>query len=175
MMNINTTAAMLSGIKGATIMTITTDTVVRMRKRCNPLAYKVVTKVTVRNCQFGYNYQNAVNSRILKETGEVPNFKSDSLPWGDWLVPNKIIEYRGNLYGRFYTMDNNVPDIVTYYVNGKLATPEQVEIINRFSSSEVSSERQAAAGLVNHQVKPFLVNLENILEIKVNGNVILTA
>ena len=172
----NALATMLSNIKGATIMTITTLTAVKMNKRGNPLANENVTKLAIRNCQFGYSYANAVNNRIEKQSGEESNFVAEPRKWGKWVegMENKAAEHNGNYYGRFYLLNNNVSDKVSYFVNGIPATAEQVAIIKEFTLKSAESNRQAEAGLVENQVKPFEVNLDNILEIKVGGGVVYT-
>ena len=93
--------ALLAGLNGATIVTITTRTEAKMNKRGNPLAGHKVEKLTVVNCQFGYNYENAVNNR-LEKIGAGTKFKTETLPWGVWEITNKVILHNGERYARFY-------------------------------------------------------------------------
>ena len=80
----------LNNINGCKIVAIEYTADVRMNKRGNPLASFHVTKTVKMTAQFGYNYQNAVNNRAEKN-GNERDFVADSLPWGEWLVPNKFI------------------------------------------------------------------------------------
>jgi hypothetical protein len=129
-----------------------------------------VTKVCRMDCQLGFSYENAVNNRLEKQGGERV-FKSQSLPWGDWVdgFENKVIEHKGSLYLRYYQMRN--ADITTVWlVNGSVASAEQFsKIINYLSSKKKSSDRQAEAGLVENQVVARAVKVDSIIRLAVNG------
>lgn len=159
-------SAVLSNVASAQFVTITTLTEPKMNKRGNPLFGRVV-KFAVRNCQFGYDYENAVNNRLERQGCE-RSFSAEKLPWGQWLVPNKIITHKDNLYGRFYVAKDCVVKSA-YLVDGRLATAEEMEIIKTFEVKRTSSARQEADGLFENQVKPYDVNLDNILAVKASG------
>lgn len=159
---------LLLNLKGATIVSITTATNPKMNKRGNPLANEDVVKMSYRkNYQFGYNYENGVNNRLDAQGCEA-SFKAESLAWGEWLVPNKVIVHKGEYYGRFYRMANS-EEINTYLVNGRNASASEVETIKTFTPKHSGSNRQAEAGLVEHQVEPMAIKFASIETICVNG------
>ena len=121
--------------------------------------------------QFGYVYENAVNNR-LKGLGLEPTFDAMSRSWGRWVVPNKIAENKGEFYLRFYTMANpNALHDVSYLVDGRMATEDEVAIIKEFTPKPSESARQAESGLVEHQVQPREYKVSSIIGIAVNGEV----
>lgn len=162
----------LANLKGNNFIAVATLTDAKMNKRNNPLAGRVM-KLTEAVYQFGYSYENAVNNRLEKQ-GDERNFTTDSLPWGSWIVPNKFIAHNGEIYVRFYTTASNRPK-VTYFVDNRLATAEEIEIIKSFTPAPKENAKQAAYGLTENQVKPMAINLKNIKKIKVNGEEIVAS
>lgn len=128
----------------------------------------VVTKLVKAQIQFNYSYENAVNNRLEKQ-GNEGSFEADKLPWGEWLIPNKIITHKGSLYVRYYDYvgaDKNT----TWFVNGKVANNEELEkIFTYLRSKDNTSKKQAEFGLVDNQVKPKVVKAENIISMRVGG------
>jgi hypothetical protein len=129
-----------------------------------------VTKVCRMDCQLGFSYQNAVNSRLDKQGSEA-TFVAEPLKWGAWVngFENKVIEHKGSLYLRYYHMRN--ADVTSVWlVNGAVASAEQFrKIMDYLSSKKKSSDRQAEVGLVENQVEPRAVKVENIIRLAVNG------
>lgn len=161
-----TLASLLASINGASFCTVTTLTEPKMLKRGNPFFGRVL-KFAVRNCQFGYDYENAVNNRLEKE-GKERSFSANSLPWGAWVEPNKVIFHKGNLYGRFYVAKGAVVKS-QYLLDGRLATDAEVAEILKWIPEREESARQSEVGLTENQVKPWTVQLNHILALKVNG------
>ena len=166
-MNTKELAQMLINLNGATICNLTYITDAKLLKRGNPLKDCKVDKIESLVCQFGYNYQNSVNNRLEKQ-GDEREFVADSLPWGKWIVVNKIIEHNGELYARFYVMQGGKREVL-YLVNNEIATSAQVEVIKQFTPARKESNRQAESGLTENQCKPFTINLKNVISLKVNG------
>jgi hypothetical protein len=132
----------------------------------------VVTKLVITDCQVNYNYENAVNNRLEKQ-GDKRNFVAQSLPWGCWVegLENKVIEHKGTYYLRFYNTPNaNVKSL--WFVNGKQASSEEfAKIMQYLQTKKTTSNTQAEKGLLENQVKPKLVKIENILRLAVNKQV----
>lgn len=127
-----------------------------------------VTKYVATNVQLNYGYENAVNNRIERAGGD-GNFVAGSLPFGKWETPNKIIEYKGNYYLRFYLYDGSKPN-VSYIVDGRPATKNEVDIISEYKKGlKKNSDTQSAAGLTQNQVKPRMVKFESITNLKCGG------
>ncbi len=163
-----TLAIILTNVNAACICAIRTITTPKMNKRGNPLANEDVKKVSTRkNYQFGYNYANGVNNRLDKQGCEA-NFVAEPLAWGEWLIPNKIIVHKGEYYGRFYRMENSIEEN-SYLVNGNCATASEVETIKAFTPSRSGSNRQAEAGLTEHQVEPMAIKFASIDTITIGG------
>lgn len=130
-----------------------------------PKAFGVVTKVVDKQVQLNYDYENAVNNR-LKKAGKDANFKAESLPWGSWYVPNKVIVHGDEYYLRMYSY-KGAPCTTEYYVDGRPATAAEVANINAYKDAhKKSSNRQAEVGLTEHQVEPMNVKFTNIIELR---------
>lgn len=159
----------LNNINGCKIVAIEYTADVRMNKRGNPLASFHVTKTVKMTAQFGYNYQNAVNNRAEKN-GNERDFVADSLPWGEWLVPNKFISNGGEIYVRFYAMKNGTATI-NYFIDGNPASEAEIAIIRQFTPARKESAKQAEHGIEGaDQVRPFAIKLDNIIGLTYKGN-----
>lgn len=153
----------LSEVSGCQFASIVLLTNVKLPKK---LGLGSVTKIFDGVVQINYSYQNAVNSRLEKK-GESGDFVAEKLPWGSWEIPNKVITNKGKRYMRYYLV-NNCGSRSRYYVDGREATPEEVAIIKAYQSKGYST-RQAASGLTENQVKPKVVDFDNVLEMVANG------
>ncbi len=154
----------LKEFKGCSFCNIVYQSDVKAPKK---LGLGEVKKVVELNAQFNYDYETAVNNRLEKQ-GKARSFNANSLPYGSWLYPNKVIEYNKGgetlLYVRFYGVKNHYPD-ATYYVNGRPATDSEVATIKAWQATlSKGSATQAASGLTTNQVEPRSLELENILE-----------
>ena len=112
--------------------------------------------------QLNYNYERAVNNRLQKE-GKEPNFTAQSLPWGEWLLPNKIIVHKGSAYLRMYDFKGGVKS-KSYYIDGNLATTEEIKVIKEYEESK-NKPSNTQQGLEN-EVKPTVVNLDSLISLK---------
>lgn len=158
--------SVLSTIKVGTFCEVHSLTEPKMRKTNNPFNGMKVQKLTIQTLQWGYNYENGVNNRLNGGT----TFVAEPLKWGEWLIPNKVITHKGNLYGRFYKVDNAMASTkTTYLIDGIIATEEQETIIKSFLIAPSQSNRQAEVGLTTNQVKPRDFAFSSILGIKTAG------
>lgn len=124
-----------------------------------------VTKLSKGSVQLFYSYENAVNNRLEKQ-GDERIFEAQSLPWGEWLIPNKFIRHNGGLYLRVYTYDGGIIKS-NFFVNGRPATEEENIVIREWKAAkDKTSHTQAAAGLEDNQCKPFSINALNIVTIQ---------
>ena len=95
---------------------------------------------------------------------------ADSLPWGTWVegLENKVIVHKEEYYLRLYDINGKAPK-VTYYVDGVIATSEQVaEFMVFVPQSKAYSEKQAEHG-IERQVTPRAIKFGNIRELTING------
>ena len=134
--------------------------------RKNEYYNEVSTVSSMNGVQVNANYQNAVNNRI-EDGGE--KFVAESLPWGTWLTPNKLIEHNGKVYLRLYMTKSTTTD-KTYYRNGVACDCETAKAIASTMRESKPSARQAEVGIeVADMVKPFTVCLDNLLQFTVDG------
>lgn len=139
-------AELLAAMPGARPVGILADVDARARKTGNP--FGTVVK-TVRAVGFvGAEYKSAV-IREGGRQGEAPEFKADPLPWGEWLIPNRVIAHKGALYMRTQTtpgMRRHQPARVLGYKGerGESLTREQVA---PFLPPDRESAKQQGAGL----------------------------
>lgn len=163
-------AAYLATTKGCQFINIWTITEPDMYKKDNPF-YGRVQKVSACQMQFGYSYENAVNNR-LEKVGCESDFVAEPLPWGEWLHPNKVITHKDTLYIRTYNVKGVKPRTF-YFLDGRLATPEQYEEFKaHFKPCKSTSSRQTEAGLTENQVKPKNYKFGSILRLSMNGDII---
>ena len=157
--------SVLANLKGGTMVYLTSLTDVDV-----PFYYCLgkVQKFCRQSVQVGCSYENSVNNR-LERKGFNRAFRSSYLPWGRWLILNRIIEHRGKYYARFYKTANSNPQIV-YLVNGRVATPREARIIKMYDSLRTFSRRQSMYGLSRmEQTNVRNYDLTNIISISAEG------
>lgn len=163
-------AAYLGNLKGCQFISIWTLTEPEMYKKENPY-WGRVQKVSAAQMQFNFSYENAVNNRLIKGGCE-GNFEAESLPWGEWQIPNKVITHKGTLYLRTYNVKGVKPRTF-YFLDGHLASQEQyAEFSKHFKPCKSTSGRQTEAGLVENQVKVKNFKFGSILRLSINGDII---
>ena len=152
--------------KGCQFVSVSYENEQKMNKRNNPY-YGRVTKRVVAQMQFGYSYENACNNRCADGV----TFVADSLSWGAWVegLENKVIVHKEEYYLRLYDVHGKTPK-VTYYVDGVVATEEQIAEFSQFISKSKPSAKQSAHGIEEErQVKPKAIKFRNIVEFTING------
>lgn len=151
----------ISNVEGCKFAHIRTETVVKIPKKYG--IFGEVKKICDKRIQINYDYETAVNNRRKRE-GKEPNFKAQSLPWGTWVIDNKIITHKGNIYLRTYDFKGGLID-KTYFVEGCLPTADELKIINEYEQSKNKASNTQGLEEEN-EVRPNVVNVENILYFK---------
>ena len=160
-------------------ITLTTSTEVKMNKRGNSLVENgnKVTKTTCASYQFGGSYEERINESIDSSIG----YKAKPLPWGSWVngAEGKVITHTKtdkegnettNFYLRYYNATSEVSS--TTFVDGKVATDEQMKIIEQFTPKKKESKVITESGAeVENKVKTNVVNFANIITIEIDGEV----
>ena len=130
----------------------------KLKTRKDAIGFKVekVTSLVVRG---GIGYDNLGVVQEGRHIGELPA-QNAGLPWGTWVEHPLHIEHKGTDYARFYpasgvnvaTGKEFVPE-VTYYIDGKVATIDEVKHIC------------LASEFPNRDEKPlcFTIKAENVL------------
>ena len=152
--------------KGCQFVSVSYENEQKMNNRNNPY-YGRVTKRVVAQMQFGYSYENACNNRCADGV----TFVADSLPWGAWVegLENKVIVHKEEYYLRLYDINGKSPK-VTYYVDGVIATSEQIAEFMAFVPQSKPSAKQLAHGIEEErQVTPRVIKFKRIKEFTING------
>lgn len=157
---------LLKGLKGGTLVTLTTLTPVRI-ENC-PIKGHIL-KWCKQTMQVGVSYENAINIR-LSRLGFGQTFKSNPLPYGKWLIPNRVIDYNGRKYARFYPV-RNANTKVCYFIDGRFATAKESEVISMYEQyNAMYSDKQKRHGLSENQVELRNYRFESILGLTAEGN-----
>lgn len=131
----------------------------------NPYYGRVESITSMSGVQINANYENAVNNRLPKGDGNGERFVAESLPWGEWLVPNKVITHKGKFYLRLY-VTKSVKKETAYYLDG---VKTDLNIAAEIRESKPSA-RQAEVGIEEKDmVKPFTICADNVSSITLNG------
>ena len=160
-------------------ITLTTSTEVKMNKRGNSLVENgnKVTKTTSATYQFGGSYEERINESIDSSIG----YKAKPLPWGSWVngAEGKVITHTKtdkegnettNFYLRYYNPTSEVSTIT--FVDGEVATDEQMKIIEQFTPKKKESKVVTESGAeFENKVKSNVVNFANIITIEIDGEV----
>ena len=149
---------------------------VRMNKTGNPLVGHEVFKCVKTQFNFGIVYENAVSNRASKEQGEKVEFVASKAKGYEWEIYPYLLraEKTQELQVRFYCKQDAKTETY-YFVDNRLATDTEVEIIKGFSQSGSYSVKQAEAGLTENQVKPRNIRLNNIIKLSMDGEVYINA
>ena len=161
-------------------ITLTTSTEVKMNKRGNSLVENgnKVTKTTCASYQFGGSYEERINESLDSSLG---GYKAKPLPWGSWVegAEGKVITHTKtdkegnettNFYLRYYNPTSEVS--TTTFVDGEVATDEQMKIIEQFTPKKKESKVVTESGAeVENKVKTNVVNFANIVTIEIDGEV----
>jgi hypothetical protein len=167
---INSTSASFANAivaqKSHTFVSVVYENEVRMNKRGNPYYGRVTKRVTAQ-MSYCYSYENACNNRISEEG---VTFVAESLPWGSWFIPNKVITHKGEYYIRLYDINGRTPKI-EYFVDGKPATMAQYrEFAGFLQKDKTTSAKQSEHGIEEErQVMPRAIKVKTIKEFTMNG------
>jgi len=161
--------AAIAAFRGAVIVGIRATIDARARKTGNP--FGAIAK-RIRAVGFvGANYGKAVAREGARQgASDAAAFVPESLPWGEWLVPNKVIAHGGEHYLRTESTPNQrgrQPARVLGYTGerGESLTFEQVK---PFLPAKRESAKQQAHGL-NETVHVRTYKLSNIETVRFGG------
>lgn len=128
--------------------------------------YGRVSSITsMSGVQVNADYEKAVNNRLPKDDGNGEKFVAESLPWGEWFIPNKVITHKGKYYLRFY-VTKSVKKETAYYLDG---VKTDLNIADEIRES-APSKRQAEVGIeAKDMVKPFTICADNVSGITLGG------
>lgn len=154
----------LAQVKGAKPATILTSTKVEMNKTGNPY-HNRITKQAEANIFLNYNYEKAVNARLVKE-GKEPNFVASAPAWGESIPGTPLVLHKGSLYLTVGYLTNNTPKS-EYFCDGEPIA--KVEIENYLKPKSSSAAKQGLEAEDEVVVRKF--KLESIKEIRMGGKI----
>lgn len=140
--------ALIDAHKGAKPVGIRATTDTKAHKTNNP--HGKITKTVRAVGMVGANYEKSVNSQLQKSGIKSEyEFEASKLPWGTWLIPNKVITHKGKLYLRTQTtsgMRRKQAARVLYYRDekGQFISKEEAR---KFIPEKTGSAKQADVGL----------------------------
>lgn len=142
------------GVFGNKVITMTEP---KLLKRGNPLIGQDIKKITFySNIGLGISYENTINNR-KERNGEERNFEAEKpfgMSWEHFPFILKSDKNPSQKYLRLQFYANTKVKSV-FLINGKLATPNELEIIKQFTPKKTETE-----------IKVVSVKLENIKKIK---------
>lgn len=162
--NTNDLMRVLAQIKGAKPATIVTSTKVDMNKTDNPY-YGRITKKSEANIFLNYNYQKAVNARLVKE-GKEPNFVASAPTWGQSIPGTPLVLHNGVLYLTVGYLTNNTPKS-EYFCDGEPIDKRDIQ--NYLKPKSSSASKQGLESVDEVVVRKF--KLESINEIRMSGKI----
>jgi hypothetical protein len=106
-----------------------------------------VRKISVANYRFNADYERICRARQVRN-GEEPTFVADAISGRHWLVRNKVEQSNkdNTLYMRLYVAPNDGYKCI-YLLDGKIATPKEVEQIKEWFPKKSHSAKQLEAGI----------------------------
>lgn len=122
----------------------------------------------------GVDYGKSVQREGERQGEEkAQNFVPDSLPWGNWLIANKVIEHKGELYLRTQSTPgqrNRQPAKVLAYRNDK-GEFLPFESVRPFLPAVTESRKQASVGIegASEQVHVRTYKFANIRKLRIDG------
>jgi len=159
----------ISESKGAIPVGLFSVTDARARKTGNP--YGKIFKLCRAVGFVGANYQRAVENEAARQGENASEFQAESLPWGNWLIQNKVIEHKGELYLRTQTAPGQrrkQPARVTGYLSESLQILSREQVKPFLPESRESSKQQDEAGL-SETVWVRTYKFNSIKKIRING------
>lgn len=163
-------ASLIENLKGAKPIGVLAETDARLLKTGNLFGKVFKTVRAVGFC--GADYGSAVRKEQLRQ-GLDNNFQAESLPWGVWRIPNKLIEHKGELYLRMETTPGQRKRQPAKVLGYRTESGQRVEKeqIKRFFPKETESAKQAEAGLEGKASQIFVRNYKfsSIKKVRING------
>jgi hypothetical protein len=138
-------------------------------KRGNPLKDATITKDVTYNVKLNCSYSNMVNSRLKKEDKD-PNFVAKQ-NWHQKVydgVNGSIVEKRSDTSCKYLMMILDKSTTEAYYVDGRLASPNEVEVIKAYTPDYSAAEQ----GGLEDKVNIITVKIENINLVKCGATVL---
>jgi hypothetical protein len=159
--------ALIEATSGAAIVGLQALTDTRAKKTGNP--FSLIEK-RIRAVAFvGADYENAVNNEAIRQDGAA-KFESEKLPWGEWLIQNKVITHKGEYYLRTQSTPGNrrvqPARVLDYIADGYKTT--RAAIAQWLPEVKEAAKQQVQTGITK-TVWVRTYKFSSIEKIRVNG------
>jgi hypothetical protein len=131
------------------IATLDIERPVKMKK-----GYATAVKISTIQVRLGVGYDNIKAVQVKRDRGELPS-DNQGLPWGEWVIPNFLLEHNGKQYLRCATINSKMRVEPRYYRDGKEVS---IDVIRGEALSSEFSKRES--------LDVFNIKLENIVSIR---------
>lgn len=134
----------------------------------NPLLGRVEKKSVCRY-KFNADYENALRNKQAR-LGLPQDFVSEPMKGKNWLFKNKVEKSLNDdtLYMRLYLVPEQKVN-VTYYVDGRTATAEEVEVIKQWTPKSSKLFKQLEHGIpIDEQLEVRSPKFESITKIRMD-------
>ena len=134
----------------------------------NPLLGRVEKKSVCRY-KFNADYEKALRNKQAR-LGLPQDFVSEPMKGKNWLFKNKVEKSLNDdtLYMRLYLVPEQKVN-VTYYVDGRTATAEEVEVIKQWTPKSSKSFKQLEHGIpIDEQLEVRSPKFESITKIRMD-------
>ena len=134
----------------------------------NPLLGRVEKKSVCRY-KFNADYEKALRNKQAR-LGLPQDFVSEPMKGKNWLFKNKVEKSLNDdtLYLRLYLVPEQKVN-VTYYVDGRTATAEEVEVIKQWTPKSTKSFKQLEHGIpIDEQLEVRSPKFESITKIRMD-------
>ena len=156
-------------------VTITTKTEPKMNKTNNPYFGRVEKVKTSHNVALGRDYAAKVN-KDLEAHGLEPNFKAQKASGRSPLGTDLLFEVKDtdpNICYIRVMYNKNSKSTEEFYLDNRLATPEEVASIKEFLPKSSAPKKQMACGLAEEDCERIVCyKLDSIVEIKQGAKVL---
>lgn len=165
---------LITNTSGTCIVGLTALTDAKARKTGNPFPEQKIFK-QVRAVGFcGVDYEASVKREADRQGADAIMFHGSSLPWGQWLIPNKVITHKGELYLRTQstpgTRRKQPARLICYRdIHGKFISPVDAQ---PFIPEKVESSKQANRAGLEGKFNQIWVNtykFSSLLRVRING------
>lgn len=139
-----------------------------MNKTNNPYYGRVKKLTTISNARLGVSYVNCVNGK-LERSGQTPDYQAGKSTT-DFV--NEFIQVSKDGTKNYLKIGINSRTTIdsVYYLDGHIATDQEVADIKNYLKKSAPSQRQMAAGIDEDDVYRHITpNVENILHIWQGG------
>ena len=169
-------ANILKNVKssGVCTMELTTKVKANKKSRVNKVPFNEVFEGEVYRSykefgNFNISYENAVNNQRVREDNN-DKFVSNSLVWGEWFSPNKVITHKNEFYIRYYVgmNANSKADkkSIYHYEDGTELNEYEVALLSEYLPPKRAKSKTQG---VTKEVQPRALKINGINKLTVGG------